>query len=319
MTVLQAVATYIPPVGQSLSEVADELQLSVLDVKIYEKFYGLRDYRIDRQATGADLLIHAARALPTLGPAGHRVRYVLHGKSVPPSGSHADPPVQSVLTPLGLSGAMAFAVTQHACASGLLALDLAGRLLADDDDPDALALVLTGEKAYPGVNRVMPAPTVTGESSAACLVGRGGDGDVVLSYEWRVDGEFQDGIAMSEAARSRFHQRYPETLADVIRVAVAKAGLDIADITIVLPHNVNRASWVRVTKLLDLPLDRVYLDNVPITGHSFCADPFVNYKSVVDADLLPPGRPYLLASVGLGAVYAAMVLCARGPARRWQP
>src|SRR5664280_3222642 len=101
MTVLQAVATYIPPVGQSLSEVADELQLSVLDVKIYEKFYGLRDYRIDRQATGADLLIHAARALPTLGPAGHRVRYVLHGKSVPPSGSHADPPVQSVLTPLG--------------------------------------------------------------------------------------------------------------------------------------------------------------------------------------------------------------------------
>jgi 3-oxoacyl-[acyl-carrier-protein] synthase-3 len=316
MTVLQAVATYVPPVARPLSEAADELHLSASDAKIYEKFYGLRDYRVDRAATGADLLEHAARSLPSLGRAAHRVRYVLHAKSVPPSGPHADPPVQAVRAALGLSGAVAFAVTQHACASGLLALDLAGRLLAADD-PDALALVLTGEKADPTVNQVMPAPTVTGESSAACLVGRAGDGDVLLSYEWRVDGEFRDGIAMPPPTRSRFHQRYPETLAEVIRVAARRAGLELSDLAMILPHNVNRASWVRVAALLGLPLDRVYLDNVPITGHSFCADPFVNYRSALDADLLPPGRPYLLASVGLGAVYAAMVLLARGTAGRW--
>jgi 3-oxoacyl-[acyl-carrier-protein] synthase-3 len=314
MTVLQAVAAYVPPIGQSLGEVADELHLSGTDVQIYEKFYGLRDYRVDRRASGADLLIRAARALPTLGRAAHRVRYVLHAKTVPPSGSHAEPPVQAVLAPLGLSRATAFAVTQHACASGLLALDLAGRLLAADE-PDALALVLAGEKAHPHVNRLMPAPTVMGESSAACLVGRDGDGDDVLSYEWRVDGEFCDGPTMSEATRSRFHRRYPQTLADVIGAAVAKAGLDLTDIAIVLGHNVNRASWVRVAKLLDLPIDRVFLDNVPVTGHSFCADPFVNYASAVGADRLPAGRPYLMAGVGLGAVYAAMVLCARDRSR----
>ena len=88
----------------------------------------------------------------------------------------------------------------------------------------------------------------------------------------------------------------------ITRTAVRQAGVELSDLAIILPHNVNRASWVRVAGLLELPLDRVYLDNVPITGHSFCADPFVNYRSAIDADLLPPGRPYLLASVGLGAV-----------------
>lgn len=319
MTVLQAVASYLPPVARPVSEAADELRLSASDAKIYEKFYGLRDYRVDPAATGADLLVRAARSLPSLGRIAHRVRYVLHAKSVPPSGPHASSPVQAARAALGLSGAAAFAVTQHACASGLLALDLAGRLLAADDDPDALALVLTGEKTSPIVNAAMPAPTVTGESSAACLVGRDGDGDgdVLLSYEWQVDGEFRAGTAMPSATRSRFHQRYPQTLADVIRTAVRRAGLELSDLAIILPHNVNRASWVRVAGLLGLPLDRVYLDNVPVTGHSFCADPFINYRSAVDADRLPPGRPYLLASVGLGAVYAAMVLRARGSVRRW--
>ena len=311
MTVLQAVSAYVPPLGQTLSEARDELHLTASDVKIYERFYGLRDYRVDHGATGAELMIRAAQALPTLGRAAHRVRYVLHARSIAPGGSHSKTAVQAVLRPLGLTGAAAFAVTQHACASGLLALDIAGRLLAAEQDPDALALVLTGEKANPRVNRLIPA-TVIGDSTAACLVGRGGDGDVLLSYEWLVDGEFRDGATMSEVTRSRFHQRYPQTLADVIRAAVAKAGLELADISMVLPHNVNRAGWVRVAKLLGLPLSRVFLDNVPVTGHSFCADPFVNHASAVAADLLPPGRPYLMACAGQGAVFSAMVLRARG-------
>ncbi len=45
---------------------------------------------------------------------------------------------------------------------------------------------------------------------------------------------------------------------------------------LVLPHNVNRYSWSTTARLLGLPLDRIYLENVPKTGHCFCADPFIN-------------------------------------------
>jgi 3-oxoacyl-[acyl-carrier-protein] synthase-3 len=100
-------------------------------------------------------------------------------------------------------------------------------------------------------------------------------------------------------------------VADVAREAVREAGLGWDDIGIVLPHNVNRVSWVQIAKLIGLPLDRVYLDGIPRYGHCFAADPFLNYVAARDAGLLVPGRPYMMVAAGLGAVASAMVLCHR--------
>ncbi|MDF2807909.1 MAG: 3-oxoacyl-ACP synthase, partial [Cellulosimicrobium sp.] len=69
-------------------------------------------------------------------------------------------------------------LTQHACASALLAVDVAGRLLAADRDPDALALVLTGEKAFSPGSRLIEGTTIMGEGTAAVLVAADGAGGV---------------------------------------------------------------------------------------------------------------------------------------------
>jgi 3-oxoacyl-[acyl-carrier-protein] synthase-3 len=53
--------------------------------------------------------------------------------------------------------------------------------------------------------------------------------------------------------------------------------------------------------------DRIFLGNVPITGHCFCADPFLNYRTVADLGLLNPGDRYLMVTVGLGSTFSAMV------------
>jgi len=55
-------------------------------------------------------------------------------------------------------------------------------------------------------------------------------------------------------------------------------------------------------------MHRVYLDNIPRTGHCFCSDPFLNLVSLRDEGRLVPGARYLLTAVGLGATYAAMVI-----------
>ncbi|MGW3459524.1 hypothetical protein ACWDE9_07940 [Streptomyces olivaceoviridis] len=108
-----------------------------------------------------------ARGAARAGGAGH----------VRAPGAHHARPAAVPLTSLGpvqdepgLRHATAFAVSQHACASGLLAVDLAGPLLAADPAPDALALVLTGEKAGTGHNQSLPDVTVMGEGTAALLV-----------------------------------------------------------------------------------------------------------------------------------------------------
>jgi 3-oxoacyl-[acyl-carrier-protein] synthase-3 len=53
----------------------------------------------------------------------------------------------------------------------------------------------------------------------------------------------------------------------------------------------------------------VVLDNIPTSGHVFCADMFANYKTARERGLLQPGDRYLAAAVGAGggATFAAMV------------
>ena len=311
-TNLLAVSAYIPPTGVHLETAGPALGLSELDIRMFVKFYGLRDVRVDAGAGLHELLVAAAKGIGTLAWAARRVRYVIHARTIQPVGPYSANPLLEVRRTLGLEHSVGLAVTQHACASGLLAVDLAGRLLAAQGDRDALALVLTGEKAYPHVNQQMPVPTVMGESAAACLIGGGDAGDRLLSYVWHTDGAYRASTEMSAELRQQFQRDYPDTLAGVILAAVRKAGLELADLSMILPHNVNRVSWVRVARLIGYPVERIYLANVPLTGHSFCADPFVNYACALEQDQLAPGDHYLMVSVGLGAVFAAMVFRHRG-------
>jgi 3-oxoacyl-[acyl-carrier-protein] synthase-3 len=74
-----------------------------------------------------------------------------------------------------------------------------------------------------------------------------------------------------------------------------------------LPHNVNLVSWQRLGRQIGIPVDRILLDNVPVTGHAFCADAFINYQTAARRGLLRPGDRYVIAAAGLGATFSAMV------------
>jgi hypothetical protein len=59
---------------------------------------------------------------------------------------------------------------------------------------------------------------------------------------------------------------------------------------------------------IGFPVDRVLLDNVPVTGHTFCVDTFLNYTTAAARGLLRPGVRYVIAGAGLGATFSAMVV-----------
>jgi len=305
-TNLVAVAAYLPETSFTLEKVGELLGLTAVEIRRYRRFFGLDSVRWDPGARQSDLLVSAARRLTALADNAHRVRYVLHARTIEPAGPYSANPLHEAVRDLGLTHAVAFAVSEHACASGLLAVHLAGRMLAAIGDPDALVLLLAGEKTYPHVAQHMPAATLMGESAAACLVGLGGRRDRLLAYTTRTYGEY-NGVTRSTESAAEFQRMYPPALAELIRSTVVRAGLGLDDVRLILPHNVNRISWVRVCQLLPLPLDRVLLDNIAVTGHSFCADPFINYAQARSRGLLRPGDHYLMASVGLGSTFSVML------------
>jgi 3-oxoacyl-[acyl-carrier-protein] synthase-3 len=222
-------------------------------------------------------------------------------------------PVREVCQRLGLGHAISLTVTHHACATGLLALDTAGRLLAEDAGEDGaseagLALVLAGEKAFTRDAQLAPETSFFGEASAACLVQPGDGQDRLLSYVCRVRGEFDGRLEDNPEMMGRYQRAYHDSLVEVIGEAADRAGTSLAELSAILPHNVNRVSWQRLAKEIGFPADRVVLDNVPVTGHAFCADAFLNYQTAVGRGLLRRGDRYVMAAAGAGATFSALVL-----------
>jgi 3-oxoacyl-[acyl-carrier-protein] synthase III len=312
MTALEAVSVYLPPVRMSVESLAGPLGLTDMQVKLFRRFHGLREVGRDPDASLPALLMKAAAGLDALRGQEHRVRYVLYARTMPVVGPYPVNPLHEVCRALGLGHALAFTVTHQSCASGLLAIDMAGRLLAADtaDGQDGqagpLALVLTGEKAFTREAQVFADTTIFGEGASACLVSAFGARDRLLAYASNVRGDFDSDTGANDA---RLQREYRPSLAEVMRRALDEAGLTLDDIRVVLPHNVNMVTWQRMCLLLKFPLGRVVLDNIPTSGHVFCADVFANYKTACERGLLQPGDRYLAAAVGAGggATFAAMV------------
>ncbi len=313
MTALEAISVYQPPVRVPIETLAGPSGPTEMQVKLFRRFHGLHEISLDPDVPLEGLLLRAAQGLPTLRGREDQVRYVLHARMLPVVVPYPVNPLHEVCRQLGLGHALAFAVTQQSCASGLLAIDLAGRLLAadaaDGQDPAAapLALVLTGEKTFTREARWFPGTTVYSEGSAACLVSLAGARDRVLGYACNMRGEFDTDL---EADPARFEREYRPSLAEVIRRALDEAGVGLDEVRLMLPGaNVNVVTWRRMCHYLEFPVNRVLLDNVATTGHVFCADAFANLQTARQRGLLRPGDRYLVAVVGGGgaASFAAMV------------
>jgi len=307
MTALLDVACHLPELSVDIREIGERAGIDERLIANFRRFYGLSQVR---RAPGGDLreaLVAAASGLTGLRGNERRVRHVIYARTISTVAAAHENPLEDVCAALGLSEASAFTLIEQGCATGLLAVELAGRLLAADGDPDALALVFSGEATFTPMIQLIPESTVLGECTAACLVGGGDDHDVLLGLAVHTYGKYAEDYP-PKALDPAFLNDHNDLLAAVIQEAVEAAGAECADLTVILPHNVNRLSWVRTCRILGLPLDRVYLDNIPVTGHCFAADPFVNLVHAREAGRLRPGDLYLMASVGLGATFSAAVL-----------
>jgi 3-oxoacyl-[acyl-carrier-protein] synthase-3 len=305
MTALEAVGVYVPSGRLPIENLAEHFGLSEMQVKVFRRYHGLGE--VSRDPGGLlDLLRGAVADLGGLRGREERVRYVVHARTFPVVVPYPRNPLRDLCQEFGLEHAATFAVGHHACASGLLAVDVVGRLLAADADPEALGLVVAGEKAFTPQAQLVPETSFFGEGAAACLVRAHGEHDRLLAYTADLRGEFDDDSPETAAA---YQQEYADCLAAAIKKAVERSGLDMTRIKLILPHSVNRVAWQRVCRILGFPLERVLLDNVRSIGHLFCADGLVNYRTAADRGLLRPGDHYVMAAAGagLGAAFAAMV------------
>lgn len=306
MTSLVAVSSHLPATV-SLDDLREPLGLSDLQVRRFGRLYGLDRICKSDEESEVDLLLAAAGKLDGLAGQEDRVRYVVRAKGLRTTAPYPANPLQDVRRALGLTNATTFAVADHGCATGLLAVDVCATLLAADGDPAAMALILAGDKTFTPFCQWVADTSIMGEGVAAILIGAAGDRDQLLGYASRIHGRDDGVIDLTPEVAKEARRIYQDALAEVVNAALDQAGITMADLDLVLPHNVNRVSWTVAADNLGIPKDRIFLDNLAATGHCFCADPFINYQTVTELGLLKPGDRYLMTSAGLGQTFAAMV------------
>lgn len=308
VTTLEAIASFAPERRVPIEDLVDRLGLRRTKLRLFQRVHGLKEIRFDPELSLYDVVLPAARRVVADEGTASRVRHVLYAhttQAVTPA--HIDP-AREIRDRLGLHRAEAFGLSHQNCASGMAAVDVAGELLRAEGRPGDCALVVTGEQAFSPKIQLIEDVAIMGDAAAACLVTLDGAGDAVRSYATSTLGEFSAAMLLDEERSLRFSKVYAPELAKVMRRAVAEAGLEFADIDLVVPHNVNLQSWRQTINELGIPREQVFLENVERFGHCFASDVFLNHTTLREAGRLVPGRHYLFATVGLGATFAAMVI-----------
>ncbi|WP_157930459.1 3-oxoacyl-[acyl-carrier-protein] synthase III C-terminal domain-containing protein [Glycomyces xiaoerkulensis] len=320
MISIAEVADHIPAQTETVESMGRRFGVGAGEMRMLTRVFGLREVRVAPGRSYTDRLLDAARGLEALHGNESRVKYLLLPRSFRDIAQVDTDFIDVLVEELRLENAVGFSVTDHACASGLLALWLGGCLLRDEE-PGALALLLSGE--IPPLERFyLPGAGFMGDSTAACLISSGGDRDRLCSYAFRMNSsldqireitvahfpEYEEVVmSYSDVEFEPLARIYVDELSAVIHEAAEEAGLSLHDLALILPHNVNRVPWVKICRTYGFPLERVMTDLMPVTGHCYSADGFLNYAEALRRQRIKAGDHYMIVAVGTTGSFAAMV------------
>ncbi len=286
---------------------------------------GIRERRVAEPGESSSVMgTRAARAaLEDAGLSIGELDLILVGTSTP---DHLTPPTAAeIQASLGAFGAACFDIEAgfagwiYALITGdaLLRSGIAGR-----------ALVVGVEKLSTVTDRTDPqtAP-LFGDGAGAVVLARDDDGPLALrSASWWADGRLAGALVRpAGGARRPFDERVLEERAHLLRmegtklfrqsvrtmaaqaqIALERAGLDMDDVALVVPHQANRRIIDAFGREVGLAEERVLI-NIDRYGNTGAATIPIALDEAAKAGRLSEG-PVLLVSFGAGATAGAVVV-----------
>lgn len=301
---IESITLHIPEQRKSLAEAAHSLGLSALDVRMFSRFYGLASF--PRQPGTVDELMRAlleqfVTAHPDLVA---RIRHVVHTHTVPRLRPF-DETGRTLLDGCGFAADTEYySLTMGHCATSLAAVEYVCSRLRDGE----YALLLIGEKAFHPKVELLDDTTIMGEAGCAVLLTRSGDRAKVTARHSEQAGEFSQQKGNEPRTNPAFAAAYFGFVSNAMRRAAQHFDCALHDVDWIAPHNVNLSSWHKVADELAIPRSKIYLQNVPLYGHCFGADPYLNLAALIRGQQLKPGDKVMLVSVGMGATFSALLL-----------
>jgi 3-oxoacyl-[acyl-carrier-protein] synthase III len=238
-----------------------------------------------------DLLINAsALASSSVVPPGY-------GAPLTPDNEQLYPFMYStsrIQDELDLVSAHTMGLTELSCSSLMGAVWTAKAIMAQDDLD--VAVCVNADVFAKGTKREV-VYNVVSDSACAVVLRRGEEKNRVMAYNQMTKGYYWD----CDRRQNELIASYFTTGKRIVEKTLKRAGLTLADIAMIVPHNVSMRSWDILSRHIGYPLEKIYTANIAERAHSIASDNFLNMKDVLDRGLVKSGDIIMLYCFGLGA------------------
>ncbi len=275
--------------------VADETE-DVIELSSRAAVDALADAGVASDEVGA--LIYATAIAPS-GLAGPTDDAACGGEQLPGLFRYAATRLQHEL---GLTSASVLGVNQQGCASLFGAVRVARALLTAEPALSHVLCVSADRLPRNAAREVVY--NALSDGACAVVVSRQSAGNRILDCCQVTKGYYWDGVAL----RNELLASYFPTACRVIKSALERAGLGLADVDWLIPHNTSARGWEILAGALPFPLDRIYTANIARKGHCIAADNLINLRDMEADGLIQSGQKLLLFNFGFGANWSTLVL-----------
>jgi 3-oxoacyl-[acyl-carrier-protein] synthase-3 len=211
-------------------------------------------------------------------------------------------PASLLQTELDLPNASVVGINQIGCASIFAALRIARALIVAEDDLQAV-LCVSADK-FPAQHHRDLAYNLVSDGACASVVRRGDCRNRIVDCTQVTKGALWD----SEEIENEIISAYFPTATALVERTLAKAGLEMDDISLVIPHNVSLRSWEILGRLIGCPPERIYTENIARVGHTIASDNLLNLRRATESGLIQRGDYLLLFTFGYGSNWACMIV-----------
>lgn len=203
---------------------------------------------------------------------------------------------------LGIPNASVMGIAQLACNTFQGAIRVARALLLAE--PSLQHVLCVAADRFPAGARREIVYNLMSDGACAAVVSRGERRNRILAATQITRGAYWD----SSISHDQLIAAYFPLARRAILEAVAAAGLEIGEIDLLIPHNLNIKSWEILAQVVGIPLERIYTANIARIGHVVASDNIINFIDSVEAGRIARGNKVALFVMGFGAHWSCTIL-----------
>lgn len=296
------IAVYIPPILKKVTDCYELIGINLVEAKIYEKIFKIKQIPIAQESTSYDFFAKVVQELLKNNPQCLvTTELIIYAHTSSITNVFGQSLVRFIQQKFGFKNAICFGITLNKCVSSIASLDLISNYLFKNNK--STAIILSGEICFSSTLRHVPGMSVAGDACCAVLIGEQTDKPRLIAYGTSIDGLYAKGIWLNREERAIYDNKYISFVSSYITNVLSKYNLSLDDIDIIIPHNINEPSWLKVAQRLNVKSKKIFLDNISQIGHILGADVYINLKKSQDLNYIKPNMKSFMFSVGLGASY----------------